>query len=464
MLIQTPTGDLHEVRERAWPLAGLNGPRTTYGVDNTNPLLRLVGDDQYATLVRLYKENPWLNAGVRAIAWGLARADLATYNRLPGDQRERVRWDAVTPGRNSAAATLDRRLNAPVGRIGPQRRMRATMVDYLLRGNALWDISQPEGVWHVPWRHIEVIEGDREPIIGYRIKGATRDRFLAPEDVVHFSTGDDPDSVIGISPLVSLRHTLALHDALQRHIVKFFENSARPSGNLRVSNPNASPDLLDRLRDQINELYASPENAGKIIVTTGDFQAITASADQSQIIELARLSREEIAGVLRIPGPVLGFLEHAIKSNVKELREQYVRDTIGGWAPAVVDDIMSQMVNPVPSLRQTYVEFELEAQLEPDTEGKAAVNVQMERTMTLNERRRKWGLPDLDYPEANTVPTVPGGSYLGIEPELPKGDVADTATGGEDNAPNHGNDKVSSKSQGKLPRDADLDGVRDEPK
>lgn len=462
MLIQTPTGDLHDVRQRQWPLAGLNSPSGTMSTHNADTIFQLVGDNQYATIVKLYKENPWLNAGVRAIAWGLARADLGTYNRKPDGQRELVRWDEVRPGRNSAAADLDRRLNAPTGRVGPQRRMRATMIDYILRGNALWDISQPEGTYHVPWRNVEVIEGDYEPIIGYKLKGTKGERFLAPEDVVHFSTGDDPDSPIGISPIVSLKYTLALHDALQRHLVKFFENSARPSGNLRVSNPNASPDLLDRLREQINELYTSPENAGKIIVTTGDFQAITASVDQSQIIELARLSREEIAGVLRIPGPVLGFLEHAIKSNVKELREQYVRDTIGGWAPAVVDDIMAQMVNPVPSLRQTYVEFQLEAQLEPDTEGKAAVNVQMERTMTLNERRRRFNLPDLDYPEADTVPTVPGGSYMGIEPIVPD-NTADTATGGEDNMPNKGNDKVSKASQGKI-RDADLDGVTNEPK
>ena len=53
--------------------------------------------------------------------------------------------------------------------------------------------------------------------------------------------------------------------------------------------------------------------------------------------------------------------------------------------------------------------------LRPDLEGMSEAMARLERTMTTNERRRKFNLPDLPYPEADTVPATPGSSYLGIK-------------------------------------------------
>src|SRR5690606_15663626 len=135
--------------------------------------------------------------------------------------------------------------------------------------------------------------------------------------------------------------TLALHEALQRHLVNFFANSARPSANIKLQ-PGASKDTIELIRQQVREMYAAPENAGKVMVTTGDFQPITAQADQAQIIELVKLSREEIAAAFRIPPPVLGILDRAIMSNVRELREHYIRDAVGPWASFIEDDLQAQ--------------------------------------------------------------------------------------------------------------------------
>ena len=467
MHVLTADGDLRDVSQRKWPLAGLE-PKGSLSVASEFNFLKLVGDANWASYARLYRENPWVNAAIRTISWGLARSPLRVYELKADGQREVCRYDLPgRRGRDPVGVRLDRELNAPTGRIGPQRRMRATMVDYLVHGNALWDISQPEGVWRIPWSKVEVLEGEDMPILGYRIKSSVgRDRFIAPEDVIHFCADDDPDSVLGVPPICALKHTLALHEALQRHLVHFFENSARPSANLRLDK-GANDQTIKMIQQQVRELYASPENAGRIIVTTGDFQAITAGHDQSQIIELAKLSREEIAGVFRIPGPVLGFLDNAIKSNVKELREQHIRDVIGAWAPAVEDDIMAQRVRVDPTLQHHFVEFDLDAQLRPDLEGLADVAAKTMHTVSTNERRRWFNLPDLPYPEADTVPSVPGGGYLGMAPEpAPAGEGE--VTGNEETERTRGPRKNAPEFEGKTKpkkqRDADLDGLLFEPK
>lgn len=453
MRILTPDGSSVDVRQRAWPLAGLDfstqHSARVFDVDLTGKLTY----EQYSTL---YKTNPWLNAGVRAITWGISRAPFNVYKELPDGQRERVR-----PGRRGpvgAAARLERSLRTAPGRMGPQRRMRLTMTDYLVHGNALWVPDEQGALWHVPWRRVTVHTGNNEPILMYEISG-TRDRkYLAPEEVIHFCAGDDPDSPVGLSPLTSLRYTLALHEALQKHLVNFFENAARPSANLKLQ-PGANKETIERISAEIRSLYTSPDNAGKVVVTTGDFQPMTAAHDHSQIVELAKLSREEIAGVLRIPGPILGFLENAIKSNVKELREQYIRDVIGGWTPALEDDFMGQHVHPNPALEGFFTQFDLDEQLRPDIEGLAATFGELEHTATTNERRRMLRLPDLPYPEADTVSTNPGGTYLGIKPDEPDPTGADPGTNVDDPA-------KKPDPQAKPPKaiDRDLDGQVNEPK
>jgi len=425
MRLLTPDGELVKVRDR-WPLAELDWPRQiSQGSNGVRLTTSATGTARYATYKRLYKENPWVNAAIRTTAWGLSRSALGVFERISDEDIIRYRHDVPSgAGRPSAGRELARKLNTAPNRMGPQRRMRATATEYLIFGNALWVGVQDGALTYVPWRKVRVHEGDHVPILTYEVVGTKDSRFFAPEDVIHFSAGDDPDSPLGVPPMEALQHTLALHEALARHLTSFFQNAARPSGNFKLQ-PGAKPEAIKTMQELIRELYTSPENAGKVLVTTADFQPLTAQHDHSQIVELIKLSREEIAGVFRIPPPVLGILDRAIQSNVRELREQFIRDVVGAWAPAFEDDIQAQLIDPNPSLRYHYVQFDLDEHLRPDLEAMGKAFKDLETTMTTNERRRKVGLPKLEYPEADTVAVTPGGAYLGIAPPLKPDEPAD---------------------------------------
>lgn len=424
----TNTG-LHEVRRRDYIASGLGGVAPYYPRPTA---VALVGDGGIASYAKLYRENPWLNAGVRTIAWGVSRAHLHTYVRQADGQRKQVRADFDSPGPRGAAARIDQMLQMPTGPKGPQRRMRRTMVDLLVWSNALWEyVPTYDGydLRHIAWRRVEPLVVNDE-ILGFKVRSDNGDeRYLGIDQVIHFCTDDDPDSPLGAPPIQALKYTLQLHDAIQRHLTNFFGNAARPSANLKVP-PTAKREDIEYMQTVISDLYAAPENAGKVFVTSGDFQPVTAGADQTQLIELAKLSREEIAGALRIPGPVLGFLENAIKSNVKELREQYIRDVVGAWAPQLEDDFMQQLVRRTPGSKGVFVGFDLDAQLMPDMEGLAKVAKDLESTVATNERRRWFGLPDLPYDEADSVATPPGGGYLGFQVANATEGASGAASGG----------------------------------
>jgi phage portal protein BeeE len=69
------------------------------------------------------------------------------------------------------------------------------------------------------------------------------------------------------------------------------------------------------------------------MVTSAEWQALSADPQASNIVELAKLSREEIAAAFQVPPPILGILERAIRANVTELRSQFLRDVVGRTRP-----------------------------------------------------------------------------------------------------------------------------------
>lgn len=434
MRVATPDG-YAEVTTRSWPLAGLDMPTRWHNGDSLIELATLPGGGyQAATYAQIYRTNPWIFTAVQAYSRGLSRLRLKTYQYDADGNRERIRSDLPgSLGRKTAGQSLDALFRQPEPEVGRQEWLRKIIADKKIYGNALVykeinDVTrQVTALYHVPWRRVTVMTGDTVPILGYEVRGTggfDMRRFL-PNEVVHFGRGSDPDSPIGLSPIAPLKFTLALHDALWRHAVAYFQNSARPSGMVKLDR-NSNEKTIELIKSQIERLYTAPEAAGKILVTSGSWESMTDAPDQSQIVELARLSREEIAAGYGIPQPMMGILDRAILNNVKELRNYFTRDSIGEEAAAVEDDLMAQLVLPVPawSTDGYFAEFDLGEALRPDLEARSDVFEKMRHVYTPDEMREMEGLRPLGVKESETVWMPAGQIGLGIEPpapETPKG-------------------------------------------
>jgi len=387
------------------------------------PLVSSRGQDRSATYRGIYLTNPWVWAAVNTIARGYARTPLHVFELDEVGDRRRVRGDVPqTPGRPAAGAALDRLLSSPsTDRSSRFARWHSTVVDRLVYGSALWTLErsggggQPTGCRHVSWRRVRTYE-DAEGDVGYYEIGAYgplgsprgRPRRVAPDDVVHFGRGTDPEGTGGISPLESCKHTLALHEAVVRHLLSYFANSARLSGHLKVD--KVTKEKARDIRDMLVDLYTSPENAGRVAVTSGEWQSISDTPEHSQVVELVKLSREEIAAAYSIPPPVLGILDQAIKSNVKELREQYVRDSVGSWAAEFEEEIQAQLLTLVPSWRNLFVESQLAEQLRPDLEARAEVYQKMKHVLSIDDMRRMENKPPFAIKGVTDVPWLDSGA------------------------------------------------------
>lgn len=380
-------------------MAGLNNPTLN---QNGRTTIRLAtrpgGPPDLATYYRIYRNNPWVFACANTITLGISRLALNVYQYDSNGEGDFDRVFGTLPGnigRPSAGQQLDQLMQMPEPGVGRHEWLRKIWLDKLIYGNALCVIDRgsqgimPTALWHVSWRRVVIHQGRITPIRAYEVQADGGSIYYDPTEVIHFGRGNNIDNPMGHSPIEALRYTAALHDAIQRHLVAYFENAARPSGVLSV-NPGTSKESVALMQEQVQELYASPEQAGRIMVTSATYQAMTQDPQSSSIIGLAELAREEICAVFRVPPPVVGILTRAIKSNVVELRSQFIRDVVGPEADSFESDLMAQLILSTPAYKNAglFLAFDLDGPLRPDMEARAAMYVNMRGVLTPNEMRR----------------------------------------------------------------------------
>jgi HK97 family phage portal protein len=165
-----------------------------------------------------------------------------------------------------------------------------------------------------------------------------------PNEIVHM-TIEDPDSdVYGLSPLESLRHTIATDLFAQQYNRLFFQNSGVTGTIIAIT--NANPDEMAQNRAYLEENYTGPYSAHRPILIEGDKISITRSVanhTEMAFLDGRRYAREEILSVLDVPPAKLGIMETANRSNARE-QEKAFRDTVSSLQSIVEDAINEKVV------------------------------------------------------------------------------------------------------------------------
>ena len=380
------------------------------------------GESRILSYRRIYRSNPWVWSAVNTIARGGAGFPIRVSGIDTDGNHIPYRSDIPVARRGPmpAAMKLDSLLRHPAPFISRRRLVRRAFVDRLVYGNALWvksldDFGYIDELYSVPWREISVIAGRDTPIAGYRLMGSAQTFTWAQDEVVQFGEGD-PETPIAPSPLESLQWTIALMDAMSRNVTAFFQNAARPSGVLKLG---TMPDdrELSVMREQIKQLYSGNENAGVPLITSGDWSPMNTGFSYADVVELSKLSREEVATAYQVPPPIMGILDKAIKSNVEELREQFVRDVLGPHCAEFTDELDAQLVEPNPAWAGLTTHFDMSERLLPDIEALATTFKELKRVYTLNELRHMTGKPALDFEWADQPWMEPGSLPAGLAPQ-----------------------------------------------
>jgi HK97 family phage portal protein len=294
-------------------------------------------------------------ACVNAISQDIAGLPCQLFRRV-GEGREPVSGHPATNLLNLQASGLQNSF---------QLRQTMTAIT-LLRGNAYALIVRAGKLKPVELLHKHPDEttvlksGGR---LWYRFSGDPK--TYADYDVLHFR-GLSLDGVMGVSVIHYFRETFGKNLAASKSQTNFYNNGAQASGALQTDK-TLSAGAQQRLADTFAFKYTGVNNAGKpLILEEGlQYKAISMAPADAQFVEVAKLTRSDIASIFRMPPHKIGDLERSTNNNIEQQSLDYVGDTLMPILLAQEQEYRLKLLLP-SEVEACYFRHNLSAQLRSD--------------------------------------------------------------------------------------------------
>jgi phage portal protein BeeE len=171
------------------------------------------------------------------------------------------------------------------------------------------------GLLRLPPETVEVSGWLRPDAFFWYVPDNKPPRELDPSSVVYFHGFNPDDPIGGLSPIETLRQTLAEESAASAYRAAYWTNAARFEGIIErpATAKPWTPEQKQAFREQWQMRYSGVANAGMTPVLDEGmtFRPVSHSARESEYIGARKLSREECAAAYHIPQPMVGILDHA---------------------------------------------------------------------------------------------------------------------------------------------------------
>ena len=197
-------------------------------------------------------------------------------------------------------------------------------------------------LWPVaPWRvYVRRVNGE----IMYQvilISGGTV--WLRPDQMLHIR-GLSTDGLVGLSPIRAGCEAIGLGLAAQVSAGKAFSNDSVPPGV--ISSPQTMSDgAAARLRASLESAHKGLANSHRLMLleegTT--FTPTNINPVDAQLLESRKFTREEVAGMYRIPQHKVGILERSTNNNIEQQAIEFVTDTLTPWAKNIAQEMMIKL-------------------------------------------------------------------------------------------------------------------------
>lgn len=379
----------------------------------TPTVTHLGAEDLHAMLIggltpaQMWATQPHLRTVVSFLARNIAQLGLHTFER-DGDDRKRDRDSvfAATMRRPNPDQTAFDLVFALVG-------------DLALYDRAYWlvvpDADAPSG-WTIrrlppPW--VTPIARDAFGAKAYTVlspEGTSVD--VSAEQILAF-TGYHPSSPRKGSPTVeALKGTLQEQIEASKYRNQVWKRGGRVSAVLQ--RPKDAPPWSEAAREQFREDWYSKytgsgsKAGGTPLLEDGmTLNRIDFNAQEQQFVEAAKLAFSTVASAFHVNPTMVGILDNANFSNVREFRRMLYGDTLGPTL-AQIEDRINTFLLPRMGMDNAshYAEFNIGEKLQGSFEEQAAVMQTLVGAplFTRNEGRAMFNKPAIEGGDALVTP------------------------------------------------------------
>lgn len=373
----------------------------------------------YATL---YRVQPNIRTCVDFLARNIAQLGLHVFRRVSDTDRQRLR--------DHPLARLISRPNEWTTRY---RLIAALVSDMAIYDNAYWLKVKKQGeIWllRVPPQLVQV-SGGLTPV-RYEIHMGGKVLKPSPGEIVHFRGYNPESGICGLSPLKTLRRVLAEEFSAGDYREQFWRNAARMHGIIErpTEAPEWTRETRDLFRQEFQAMYAGSANSGTtaILEEGMTWKQASFSAQESEYLAGRKLTREECARAYHIPLPMVGILDHATFSNIKEQHKNLYQDCLGPWLAMIEEEIALQLLPDFDDRDGVYCEFNIQEKMQGSFEEQiTAMQSAVGRPwMTADEARARFNMPSLggDAEQLVTPLNVLTGGQASPRDSAPDGTLA----------------------------------------
>lgn len=228
---------------------------------------------------------------------------------------------------------------------------------------------------------------------------------IPSEQIVHLHGWNPVDPKTGVSPLISLKNTLAEQVYAATFRKQLWQRGGRVGAYLR--RPETAPKWDPVAKNNFVTAFkaawtgsAGTQAGGVPLLEDGmTLERLGFSAKEEQYVEGNKLSLQTVASVFHVNPTMVGLLDNANYSNVREFRRMLYGETLGPRL-AELEQKMNGFLLPLLGVDPdtTYIEFNVEQRLRGSFEEQAAVfsTAVGGPWLTINEARAKQNLPSVD--------------------------------------------------------------------
>jgi HK97 family phage portal protein len=272
-----------------------------------------------------FARNPVAHRCVRLIAEGASACPLSVAD---GAGAQAVRALLSKPNPDQSGQELMEQVfgylqvagDAYLEIAGPEEGPRAL---FALRPDRMTVIPGPKG-WADGW---EYRHGSQKRVF-------VRDRASGRSPILHLKLFNPGDDHYGLSPMEAAARAVDVHNSGGAWAKALLDNAARPSGALVVTGRDGEGRLTDpqyeRLKDELENLYTGPQNAGRPLLLEGglDWKPMGHSPAEMDFIAARREAAREIALAFGAPPMLLGLPGDNTYSNYREANLAFYRQTV----------------------------------------------------------------------------------------------------------------------------------------